>query len=174
MADVIMHRKQKKVREDFIVERKAKGFNQKSNDKLLTIIGILTELLKEHSREGLLITEIAKKTGRTRQTINNAIYELQSELGVVEKKDEKWFANEETGRFYESLMEEKLGFKTFKPVQIKTFDNVPMKIGNQTISATGSIWTNQFTKETDPNKLISSGMADLIIIKPAGGQPPKL
>ncbi|MFA5992452.1 MAG: HTH domain-containing protein [Candidatus Pacearchaeota archaeon] len=171
MADVIIKRRQKKSREIFVEERVAKGYNQKSNEKLLTIISILTELLKEHSREGLLITEIAEKIGRTRQTVNNTIYELESELGVVEKRGEKWFANHETGMFYESLMEKELGFNTFKPVQIKTFKNETIRIGNQNISATGSIWTNQFTKETDPNKIISSGMADLIILKPAGAQP---
>lgn len=174
MAEVIVQRKQKNARKDFIKERKAKGFNQKSNDKIATILNILSVLLDEHSREGLLINEIATKANRTRQTINNAIYELEKSFGVVEKRGEKWFANDETGRFYQALLEENFGYGKFKPAQIKIFENYQLKIGNQVVNATGSIWTKEFTKETDINKLIASDNVNLIIIKPAGGQPPKL
>ena len=170
--------REKQVRKNFIEERRKAnpkpshtiGSNNKINERIATILNILSELLGEWGRTGLRLHELVERTGKSKPTIFDNLNDLQS-MGVVIKEDEKWKAAEEAGSFYRDL-QEPFGFLDFKPVQIKTFDDKPLFPGN--VPYTGSIWTNQYTKEKDPAKIISKGQAGLIIIKPAGGQPPKL
>ena len=89
-------------------------------------------------------------------------------MGVVIETDKKWNVTSETGSFYRDLQNH-FGFLDFSPVQIKTFKNISLVMNGQTILATGSVWTNQYTTENNPNKLIEKGQAGLIIMKPAGG-----
>lgn len=168
--------KQKQSRKVFIQERvKTKpkpnntiNSNNKMNERVATILCILSELLGEWGRTGLRLHELIEKTGRTKPTLLNNLKELQ-DMGVVikEKGNEKWRATGDAGNFYRDL-QESFGFLDFKPVQIKVFNNKHITIDNQKILCTGSVWTNQYTKENDPNKIISSGQAGLLIIKPAG------